>query len=69
MRLTELIMKDPAADLSLKQQPLEYYKCHLHTVLERKKEWRDEVNGDKAQVNESKMAPRCMTHGVEASLH
>lgn len=31
-------MKDPASDFSVKQQPLEYYKCHLHTVLEKKKE-------------------------------
>lgn len=36
MWLTELIMKDPAVDLSLKHQPLEYYKCHLHTVLGKK---------------------------------
>lgn len=32
-RLTELIMKDPVADLSLKRQPREYYKCHLHMIL------------------------------------
>lgn len=32
-RLTELIMKDPVVDLSLKHQPLEYYKCHLHMIL------------------------------------
>lgn len=35
MWLTELIMKDPTADITLKYQPLEYYKCHLHTVLEK----------------------------------
>lgn len=38
MPLTELIMKDPASDFFLKHQPLEYYKCHLHTVLEKEKE-------------------------------
>lgn len=31
-------MKDPASDFSLKHQPLEYYKCHLHAVLEKEKE-------------------------------
>ena len=31
-------MKDPASDFFLKHQPLEYYKCHLHTVLEKEKE-------------------------------
>lgn len=30
-------MKDPASDFFLKHQPLEYYKCHLHTVLETEK--------------------------------
>lgn len=36
--LTELIMKDPASDFLLKQQPLEYYKCHLHAVLGKREE-------------------------------
>lgn len=27
-------MKDPASDFLLKHQPPEYYKCHLHAVLE-----------------------------------
>lgn len=46
-------MKDPAVDLSLKHQPLEYYKCHLHTVLEKKKQM-DRLYGDKGQLNEPK---------------
>lgn len=42
MPLTELIMKDPASDFFLKHQPLEYYKCQLHAVLEKGREggWR-----------------------------
>lgn len=28
-------MKDPASDFLLKHQPPEYYKCHLHAVLEK----------------------------------
>lgn len=45
-------MKDPASDFSLKHQPLEYYKCHLHTVLEKEKEGGDEVRekGEGSQV-------------------
>lgn len=46
-------MKDPAVDLSLKRQPLEYYKCHLHTVLEKKRQM-DGLNGDKGLLNEPK---------------
>lgn len=48
-------MKDPASDFSLKHQPPEYYKCHLHTVLEKEKEGggreeRRELNGDEAET-------------------
>lgn len=35
-------MKDAASDLLLKHQPPEYYKCHLHAVLEKEV---DEVGG------------------------
>lgn len=35
-------MKDPASDFFLKQHPLEYYKCHLHAVLENEREGGDE---------------------------
>lgn len=47
-------MKDPASDFFLKQQPLEYYKCHLHAVWEKEKEGEDEV---KEKREGSKMAP------------
>lgn len=44
-------MKDPASDFFLKHQPLEYYKCHLHTVLEKEKEggmrWKKKEKGAK----------------------
>lgn len=32
-------MKDPASDFLLKHQPPEYYKCHLHAVLEKEVGW------------------------------
>lgn len=36
-------MKDPASDFLLKHHPPEYYKCHLHAVLEKEV---DEVGGE-----------------------
>ncbi len=49
-------MKDPASDFFLKQQPLEYYKCHLHTVLEKEKEggmrWRRREKGAEQQCGD-----------------
>ena len=50
-------MKDPASDFFLKQQPLEYYKCHLHTVLEKEKEGglKEEREGSCAAMMKQKL--------------
>lgn len=42
-------MKDPASDFLLKHQPPEYYKCHLHAVLEKEV---DEVGGERKMRKE-----------------
>lgn len=47
-------MKDPASDFFLKHQPLEYYKCHLHTVLEKEKE-----GGMRRRRTEKRAKPCC----------
>lgn len=67
-------MKDPASDFLLKHQPPEYYKCHLHAVLENGV---DEVVGGRAQEKNEK-GGRCHfgdeaetfgPHGASLSLY
>lgn len=60
-------MKDPASDFFLKHQPLEYYKCHLHTVLEKEKEggWGEGEKGVKQHRGDE--AETCGLKGMSLS--
>lgn len=61
-------MKDPASDFFLKHQPLEYYKCHLHAVLEKEREGGvTEVRGGKERRAKWHLGDEAETFGLNGT--